>query len=70
MKGGVVIAHTTETRRYSEGSQYWEASIGEDLPCQRESGNTADPFTVAAVKKGVTVGHIPQKISSVSLVFL
>ena len=28
----------------------WEASIGEELPCQRESGNIADPFAVAVVR--------------------
>ena len=34
----------------------WEASVGEELPCQRESGNRADPFAVAVVRSGVTVG--------------
>ena len=57
-------------RGYNINKDAWEANIGEDLPCQHESGNTADPFTVAAVKNGVTAGHIPQNISSVSLVFL
>ena len=48
----------------------WEASVGEQLPCQRENGNRADPFAVAVVKRGVTVGHIPRKISSVCSLFL
>ena len=48
----------------------WEASVGEQLPCQRENGNRADPFAVAVVKSGVTVGHIPRKISSVCSLFL
>ena len=38
--------------------------------CQRENGNPADPFAVAVVKNGVTVGHIPWKISSVCSLFL
>ena len=52
-------------RGYHIYKDIWEASIGEELPCQRESGNRADPFAVAVVRSGVTVGHIPRKISSV-----
>ena len=48
----------------------WEASVGEELPCQRESGNRAYPFAVAVVRSGITVGHIPRKISSVCSFFL
>ena len=40
------------------------ANVGVEQPCQRENGNPADPFAVA-VESGVTVGHIPRKISSV-----
>ena len=47
----------------------WEASVREELLCQRENGNHADPFAVAIVKSGVTVGHIPWKISSVCSLF-
>ena len=43
----------------------WIVSVGEELPCQQENGNPADPFAVAVVKNAVTVGHnIPRKISS------
>lgn len=41
------------------------ASVGEELPCQCENGNPADPFAVAVVKSGVNVGHVPRRISSV-----
>ncbi len=44
--------------------------MGEELPCQRENGNHTDSFAVAIVKSGVTVGHIPRKISSVCSLFL
>ena len=57
-------------RGYHIYKDIWEASVGEELPCQRESGNRADPFAVAVVKSGVTVGHIPRKISSVCSFFL
>ena len=42
-------------RGYHIYKDIWEASIGEELPCQREGGNHADPFAVAIVKRGVTV---------------
>ena len=48
----------------------WIASVGEELPCQHENGNPADQLAVAVVKGGVTVGHIPRKVSSVCLLFL
>ena len=51
-------------RGYHVYKDIWEASAGEELPCQRENGNHADPFAVAIVQSGVTVGHIPRKISS------
>ena len=44
--------------------------LDEELPCQKELGNLADPFTVAVVRDGVAVGHVPKKISSVSSLFL
>ena len=43
----------------------WEAVLDEELPCQRELGNLADPFAVAVIRDGVVVGHVPNKISSV-----
>ncbi len=57
-------------RGYHVYKDIGEASVGEELPCQRENGNHADPFAVAIVKSGVTVRHIPRKISSVCSLFL
>ena len=37
----------------------WEASIGEELICVRETSNAKDPFAVAVVKNEVIVAHIP-----------
>ena len=56
-------------RGYHIYSDIWEASLGEQLPCERESGNGADPFAVAVKRSGAVVGHIPRKISSVALCF-
>ena len=38
-----------------------------ELPCQREPGNSHDPFSVAIVRAGVIVGHVPRKILSLFL---
>ena len=46
------------------------ATMGEQLPCQSEQGNTQDVFSVAVLKDGVIVGHNPQKISSACSMFL
>ena len=34
-------------RGYHVYSDIWSASVGEELPCEREDGNSADPFAVA-----------------------
>ncbi len=57
-------------RGYHVYKDIWDASVGESLPCQRERGNRADPYAVAIIKGGVTVGHVPRKISSVCSLFL
>ena len=48
----------------------WEASVGEELPCERVDGNGADPFAVAIKRSRVVVGHIPRIISSVCSLLL
>ena len=57
-------------RGYHVYNDIWEASVGEELSCQCEDGNSADPFAVAIKRSGVIVGHIPRKISSVCSLFL
>uniref|UniRef100_A0A1X7UX22 Uncharacterized protein n=1 Tax=Amphimedon queenslandica TaxID=400682 RepID=A0A1X7UX22_AMPQE len=39
------------------------------LNCLRETSNLHDPYTVATVKDGVTVGHVPHKISALCSLF-
>ncbi len=46
----------------------WDASNGKELSCERELGNPHDPYEVA--RAGVTVGHVPRRISLVCALFL
>lgn len=48
----------------------WTPTIGEELQTVQELDNHHDPFAVAVVKEGVTVGHIPRDISRVCWYFL
>ena len=34
------------------------AAVGEELSCVRETENHRDPFSIAVVRSGVTVGHV------------
>ena len=43
----------------------WDASIGEELSCQREAENYTDPFAVAVMKGNNIVSHVPRKLSTV-----
>lgn len=58
-------------RGYHYYKDIWEVVIGEELECEREHGNIHDLYAVAVKQKsGVTVGHLPKKISSVCSLFL
>ena len=57
-------------RGYHVYQDIWDASVSEELPCQREPGNSHDPFAVAIVRAGVTVGHVPRKLSSTCSLFI
>ena len=35
----------------------WNATVGEQLQCARESGNSADHYAVAIMKDSEVVGH-------------
>ena len=48
----------------------WDASIGEDILCEREPLNDADRYAVAVLKDDTVVGHIPRKISRICSLFL
>lgn len=57
-------------RGYHVYGAVWEAPVGQILPCQQEGGNIHNPYAVAVVEGGVTVGHVPRAISSVCYLFL
>ena len=57
-------------RGYHQYKEIWNAVLGEQLQCQRETDNSHDIFAVAVVRSGVVVGHVPRKISSVCSLFL
>ena len=48
----------------------WSATVGEELVCQRETGNIRDAFAVSVIRASEVVGHIPRKISCICSVFL
>ena len=51
-------------RGYHVHKDIWAASVGEHLPCRRETTNLADRFSVAVMKGETIVGHIshPQQL--------
>lgn len=57
-------------RNYHVYKEVWKATEGEILLCQRENNNYHDPFSVAVIKDGQIVGHVPKKISTVCSLFL
>ena len=57
-------------RGYHAYKDVWDATIGEQLPCQSEHGNAQDAFAVAVLKDGAIVGHVPRKISAACSMFL
>ncbi len=71
----MTMASTTFTvevmvRGYHVYRAVWDANNEEELLCERESGKPHDPYAVAIARAGVTVGHVPRKISSVCSLFL
>ena len=56
-------------RGYHVYKTIWDADIGEELHCQRETGNPRDPFAVAVIRGSVTVGHVPKKFLQFALSF-
>ena len=57
-------------RGYHIYKDIWEATLGENLECQRESGNIHNINAVAVLKSGLVVGHIPKRISFICSLFL
>ncbi len=50
-------------RGYHVYQGVWAPTIGEELPCRKEHGNTQDPYAVAVLDGVKVVGHVPKKIS-------
>ena len=57
-------------RGYHVYRAIWDAVIGEDLVCERETTNEHDRYAVAVVKDGVVIGHLPRTISRPCSLFL
>ena len=57
-------------RGYHIYKEEWEAAVSEELKCEREKNNAKDAYAVAVVHENVIVGHLPQKISQISALFL
>ena len=57
-------------RGYHIYKDIWPAPIGENLRCERESFNPADPYAVATLRGEVVVGHVPRIISAACSAFL
>ena len=72
MKGDEYETFAVESmvRGYHVYKDIWISAVGEELPCVREMENLRDPFAVAVARSGITVGHIPRKISSTCSMFL
>ena len=57
-------------RGYHVYQDVWSASVGEVLPCERESTDSTDRYAVAVTKDGVVIGHLLRKVSRVCSLFL
>lgn len=52
-------------RGYHVYKAIWTAATGEDLPCNRETNNITDHYSVAMIKGDAIVGHLPKKYSQI-----
>lgn len=57
-------------RGYHVYHSIWDATVGEELLCEREPTNERDRYAVAVIKDGVVIGHLPRKISRICSLFL
>ena len=74
--GGMAIAVHKEwavdscVRGHHVSKVFWSPTLGEELSCERESGNPVDSYAVAIVKDAAVVEHVPKKISAACSLFL
>ena len=58
-------------RGYHVYKDIWTSARGEELQCQRETGNVHDLYAaVSVMRRGNIVGHISRKISTVCNLFI
>ena len=43
---------------YTKHKEAWEATMGEELDCEREHNNAYDHYVVAVKRRGVVIGHL------------
>ena len=55
---------------YHARKDLWDATIGEEIPCQSEHGNAQGAFADDVLKDGAIVGHVSRKISAACSMFL
>ena len=56
---------------FHEYQRVWTVAVGEELCCKKETPrNPRDPYAVVVKKDGITVGHLPCKISRICSLFL
>lgn len=60
----------TMIRGYHIYKDVWKSSVGEQLLCEIEENNRQDSHTVAVVRTGPVVGHVPRKLSLISTLFM
>ena len=57
-------------RGHHDYHRSWTTVTGELFPFKREVSNDHDPFTVATLKDGKVVGHVPKSLSKITSCFL
>ena len=57
-------------RGYHVYQDVWTPAVGECLQCVREEDNAEDRYAVAVIRDGVTVGHLPRRISTLCSLFI
>ena len=61
---------TSCVRGYHVYKAVWSPSVGEEFQCEREEGNSEDPYAVAIKHSGEVVGHVPRLMSAACSLFL
>ena len=61
------MEHVKKAWKTVLSKEIWKVAVGEILACKREPRNAADRYAVAVKKDGVTIGHLPRKVSGLSL---